>query len=357
VTRRELFRATLEYGEHQAVPSLWWDPWEETRVRWESEGLPAGMDAHDYFGTYRFWINVEVDAGLFPRFPIEVLEETAELRILRDGDGVVQKCWKSRSGIPQYLDHGLKDAATWAAYRSRLQPDPRRIPADLREKAGLLVARDVPLFIDCGSLMGWIRNWMGLEGMAYLLADDRDCYADMVTTIADLVLWSIDEVAARLPAPPDLAIFWEDMCGSTGPLISPTVFREIVAPQYRRITSRLAELGVHLVGVDCDGDVRQLVGEWLDCGVNVQMPLEIGTWQGDPLALRRKYGRDLRIVGGIDKRSLAQGRAAIEAEIERRLPLAMDGGYIPMPDHYITPDTSLADFGYYLDRIEKLDLR
>jgi len=78
VTRRQLFRAALEYGEPRAVPLLWWDPWEETTVRWEGEGLPAGMDPHEYFGTYRFWINVDVDSGLFPRFRTEILQETAE---------------------------------------------------------------------------------------------------------------------------------------------------------------------------------------------------------------------------------------------------------------------------------------
>jgi hypothetical protein len=357
VTRRELFRATLEYGEHRALPLLWWDPWVETTARWEKEGLPAGADVHEHFGTYRFWINVDAEPGLFPRFPVETLEEAAEFRIERDAEGVVKKVWKGRSGMPLYLEHGLRDAKAWPTYRSRLQPDPRRIPVDLRARAEALIAADVPLFIDCGSLMGWIRNWMGLEGMSYLLADDRDCYAEMVRTLADLAIWTLGEVVPRLPAPPDLAIFWEDMCGSTGPLISPEVFRAIVAPQYRRITSRLAELGVHLVGVDCDGDVRLLVGEWLDCGVNLQMPLEIGTWGGDPMELRRRYGRELRIVGGIDKRPLERGRAPIDAEIQRRLPLIEDGGYIPMPDHYITPDTSLEDFGYYLDRIRKLVLR
>ena len=39
-------------------------------------------------------------------------------------------------------------------------------------------------------MMGWIRNWMGVENMSYLCTDDRDVYADMVMTLADLTCWA-----------------------------------------------------------------------------------------------------------------------------------------------------------------------
>jgi uroporphyrinogen-III decarboxylase len=70
--------------------------------------------------------------------------------------------------------------------------------------------------------------------------------------------------------------------------------------------------------------------------------------------LRTRYGRELRIIGGIDKREIAKGRAAIDAEIERRLPLMREGGYIPAPDHEIIPGTSLQDYQYYVESIRAL---
>lgn len=74
----------------------------------------------------------------------------------------------------------------------------------------------------------------------------------------------------------------------------------------------------------------------------------------DPMDYRKKYGRDLRIIGGVDKRELAKGRKAIDREIERRVPLMKDGGFIPMPDHLIPPDVPLDDYTYYLDCMRKL---
>ena len=45
---------------------------------------------------------------------------------------------------------------------------------------------------------------------------------------------------------------------------------------------------------------------------------------------------------------------AWDAEIERRLPLMRNGGFINMPDHLITPGVSLENYKYYLDQIRNL---
>ena len=92
----------------------------------------------------------------------------------------------------------------------------------------------------------------------------------------------------------------------------------------------------------------------LDAGVNVQFPIEIGTWKADPMALRKRFGKELRVIGGIDKLELEKGRAAIDAEIERRVPLMREGGFVPMPDHLITPGVPLDDYRYYIEQMRGL---
>jgi hypothetical protein len=68
------------------------------------------------------------------------------------------------------------------------------------------------------------------------------------------------------------------------------------------------------------------------------------------VAVRRKYGKELRISGGVDKRALAKGPAAIDAELARLKPLIDEGGYIPHTDHSCPPDVSFANFCYYIKR-------
>ena len=88
--------------------------------------------------------------------------------------------------------------------------------------------------------------------------------------------------------------------------------------------------------------------------MNVLFPFEIRAWNADPMTIRRKYGRELRIVGGMDKRALTRGRPAIDVEIARRLPLMREGGYVPLPGHGMPPDVPLADYRCYLEKTRAL---
>jgi uroporphyrinogen decarboxylase len=71
----------------------------------------------------------------------------------------------------------------------------------------------------------------------------------------------------------------------------------------------------------------------------------------DVIKVREKYGKNLRIWGGVDKRSIANGRKAIDEEIKRITPLIEEGGYIPHTDHSIPPDVSLDNYLYYLEKM------
>ena len=357
---RELWQNIMNYGSFDRMPVIHWAGWPETRERWVREGMPADVRERDdekkYFDAVPFLHVVNANLSLYPPFEKEVLEDTDEYLIFRGGDGVVQQDWKHRSCIPHYIDFTLKTARDWDEFKKRLQPDPGRFPDDLDEQIAKAEASGHPLGVRTASMMGWIRNWMGVVNMSYLMYDAPEVYGDMVNTLADLTCWSLDYMIPRMKTRPDLGFGWEDICGKNGPLVSPSIFRKWVAPGYLKMRNKLEEYGIKLMGLDSDGLVEPLLQAWLDAGVNVHFPIEIGTWQADPMALRKKFGRELRIIGGFDKLVLEKGRAEIDAEIERRLPLMREGGYVVMPDHLITPGTSLDDYKYYLDRIRRLRL-
>jgi uroporphyrinogen decarboxylase len=88
----------------------------------------------------------------------------------------------------------------------------------------------------------------------------------------------------------------------------------------------------------------------MDAGLNFLYPFEVQSGM-DVLKVRKKYGRELRIWGGVDKRALAKGPAAIDAELFRLKPLINAGGYIPHTDHSCPPDISFANYCYYLKKL------
>ena len=352
MTYRERFHEIMFYGEFDRMPVIHWTGWPETIERWYAEGLPRDADVHKFLGAVPMWRGIGVNLGLLPAFEEETLEETDEYRIFRDGSGVILKDWKNKSCIPNYIDFTLKEAKDWDDFKKRLQPDPARIPKNLDEEIPMLEASDVPITASTASMMGWIRNWMGVENMAYLMYDAREVYADMVMTLADLTCWGLDQILPRIKV--DMGFGWEDICGRSGPLVSPDIFEECVAPGYRKIRNKLEEYGVTLYGLDSDGDITDLVGHWLDAGVNVQFPVEVGAWKGDAMKFRKQYGKELRVIGNFDKLTLEKSHEAVEAEIQRLLPLMKEGGFIVMPDHLITPGVALDDYRWYLDRVREL---
>ena len=353
-TYKDLFSQIMFYGDFDRMPVVHWRGWPETTERWHEEGLPKGANEHVFFNTRPMWYGIGADLGLFPAFDEEVLEDTEEYRIFRGSDGVICQDWKHKSCIPHYIDFTLKAAADWDNYKKRLQPDPARISVNIDEAIAGAEESDLPVVFGTASLMGWIRNWMGVENMSYLMFDDRDVYKDMVMTLADLTCWSIDQIVPRMKTKPVMGFGWEDICGKAGPLVSPKIFLECVAPGYRKIRNKLEEHGILLYGIDSDGDITDLIGHWLDAGVNVQFPIEVGSWKGDAVAFRKQYGKELRIFGNFDKLSLERGEADVDAEIERLMPLMKEGGFVILPDHLITPGVALKDYQSYLEKVRAI---
>jgi uroporphyrinogen decarboxylase len=356
MTNRQLWQNIMNYGEFDRMPVIHWTGWPETMERWYGEGMPRDVNQHEYFNAIPWVRGVGVNLGLLPEFEEKTLEENSEWRIFRAKDGVIQQAWKSKSCIPHFIDFTLKTAKDWPEYKKRLQPDPKRIPEDLDARIKSVEESGIAVSVGTASMMGWIRNWMGVVNMSYIMYDAPDVYADMVMTIADLACWGIDQVVPKMHTKPDIGFGWEDICGKSGPLVSPDIFHQYVAPGYRKMRAKLEEYGIHFMGIDSDGFVEPLLKEWLDAGVNVHFPIEIGTWDADTMKLRKKFGKDLHVIGGYNKLALEKGRKAIDAELKKRIPIMKSGGFILMPDHLITPGVPLDDYKYYLDQVRNLRL-
>ncbi|HIE08628.1 MAG TPA: hypothetical protein EYP65_02130, partial [Armatimonadetes bacterium] len=101
------------------------------------------------------------------------------------------------------------------------------------------------------------------------------------------------------------------------------------------------------------GDIRQLVPLWLEAGINCFYPLERAS-NVDPLELRRQYGKDILLIGGVDKRVLKGEKKAIEEEVMRLAPLVEEGGFIYTVDHAVPPDVPLRNYEFYLELVRKV---
>lgn len=354
---RERFNNQMHYRPVDRCPIWDFGFWDETIQAWENFGLPKGVNTDEFFGMDKQWAVMQLGIGLEPEFESKVLADEGETELFMDGAGVTMRRRKVLRTIPHYVDWTLKDMASWREhFKPRLDPDtPGRIPDDLaRHCADAADAkRDYPLGISAGSLYGWLRNWMGMENLSLQLYDEPELFPEMVETLGDLfhtVLSRALKIAKDNGCTFDYATMWEDMCYNRGPLISPQLVKDVMGPQYKRITDLLRDYGCDVVVLDCDGKVDDLLPIWMASGVNVAFPLEIGTWGSDPVAYRRRFGKELLIMGGFDKHILARTKDDILREIERLAPLTEEGGFIPFCDHRVPADVPLDNYLYYLEQ-------
>lgn len=374
MTFRENAMAVLHYEAYEKFPVVSFGYWGETVQKWADEGHITREEADDYcrhgdngwgdrsimkkLGFDFNWNScVGSSSDLFPEFEEKTLEERPDgSRVIRDNSGLIVLVKPGIVSIPAEVGTSLTDRAVWEQeYLPRLRFSMERIPTELLETLRDDTGREIPVGIHCGSLMGRMRDLLGVEQMSYLMADDFDLYEEIIDTMDGLCY---DCVKAMLDsgAKFDYAHFWEDICFKNGPLVIPSMFDEYVGPHYKRITDLLHSHGIDIVSVDCDGWIDRLIPTWLENGVNTMFPIEVGTWNASIAPWREQYGRELRGVGGMNKTVFSRDRAAVDAEIERLRPLIELGGYIPCPDHRIAPDAKYENVQYYCDRMQNLKL-
>ena len=350
MTHRERFLGTYRFQEVDHVPDMEFGYWDDTFLRWHKEGLPEQINdntiADKYFG-FAPVLGVPVNLGLLPAFETQVIEETDRHRTYINGEGVTCMVMKDGSDtIPRYMDWTLRTRGDWEAFRERLNPDdPARCPDNWDEIAEKANNSPVPVQVACGSLFGVIRDWMGFENALIAIMEQRDWIEEMMEHLTLVYISVLEQVSKHVHI--DCGAFWEDMCFKGGPMISPKLFRELMTPRYKRITDVLKRTGCDIFIVDSDGDMTQLVEHWIAGAVNCMFPLEIAAGT-DPFQMRECFGRDVLLMGGVNKRALAQDKQALRAEVDRIAPLVEQGGYIPHVDHRVPPDVSYENYLYYL---------
>ena len=229
---RERFVRTMHFEEVDRLP--WWEMWywEQTLARWYEEGLPRDADLRKYFSVDRKeWVPIRsVNATLVPPFEEETIEETDTFRTYRDGDGITKKVFKKGGGVtsmPHWVDFPIKDRKSWEEFKERLNPDsPERYPPDWEEKKKAWKDRDYPLIIDCGSIYGKLRNWIGLENFSIMFYEEPALVHEMMDHMGDFFAKVIKKAVTEVDI--DLGLFWEDMSCKTGSLLSPKMFREFM---------------------------------------------------------------------------------------------------------------------------------
>jgi uroporphyrinogen decarboxylase len=279
----------------------------------------------------------------------KVLEVRNNSKVIRTSLGKIDLVRTDGSSIAHTLTYPLEPTReSWNLFKHFLDPSsPERYPINLKDIAASRNSKDIVTGFMGGSFYGWIRDFMGVENLSYLMYDDPVLLEDIVSHLTDMFIFLMKPVLDI--ASFDFVYFFEDCCGTNGPLFSPAFYRTTLHKYYCKLIDFYKTNKVPFALIDSDGVVDKLVPCWLDSGFDIIFPVEVGTWKATPTSFREKFGSKLRMFGGLNKyliygseEDLRKHLLGLKRETEK-------GGYIPIPDHRIPPQVSYSQITRYID--------
>jgi uroporphyrinogen decarboxylase len=303
-----------------------------------------------------------VNLSMMPAFEYKILEKTDRYETFIDCEGRTRKAliegtaYGTRMCMDEFIDFPVKSSEDFREMKKRFITDiEARYPKGWKDDIKNYKNREIPMIFGCNcSTLGFYwraRDFMGTEGISYAFYDDPGLVHEMMEFIADFTIEMSKPFFEETDC--EYVMINEDMSMKTGPLLSPAQYKELIFPHMRRLSDFYKQKGVKYVFIDTDGNCEALLPLLMDAGVDGIWPLERAA-NMDPIRIRNKFGKDLRLFGAVDKMELAKGKKAIDAHLATLVPLIEEGGFIPTVDHTVPPDIDLDDFLYYMKRKEDL---
>ncbi|MBT6148399.1 MAG: hypothetical protein HN712_25185 [Gemmatimonadetes bacterium] len=146
----------------------------------------------------------------------------------------------------------------------------------------------------------------------------------------------------------------QDMAGTNGPLVSPSMFEELCQPFLKQRVAQVKQHTSQVVFHNCGNNIP-LMEMFIDAGIDCYQSLQ--TTAGMEVGLlKERFGDDLAFWGGVPLELLIDGeadevRTAVREAMEAGAP---GGGFILGPSHSIAMNTKYENFMAMLDEFDRL---
>ncbi len=372
MTSRERVARTLARRPHDRVPIFdWW--WKETEAaylreindpRIAAEFVSPGVDAArvarrgegltlwEYFDMDLLQVGWP-DQRLRMVDP-QIIEESDEWVVQRDGNEATMRWWKHRMGTPEHLGFGIDSPDKWRAVRGLLTPSRERMRwAEFLPKYRRARRDDRFVCFTTVEIIECVKDSLGHERMLRAMIKQPDWLHDVFDTYTRFLI-GMFELAHENGLACDGAFVYGDVAYKNGPFMSPRHYREFVYPYHMRLFNAFHQRGMPVI-FHSDGDIRLILDDLIAAGVDCINPLESRAGM-DLRELAPRYGDRLGFCGNIDVTVLATNdREAILGELTSKLGAAMPfNGCFYHSDHSIPPGVSLDTYRFVLDQVRRL---
>ncbi len=357
-------------------------PWADTVAAWVRQGYPTQTvhkevgeerwcpedgrqvdveEAGDYEEPVPVWEHFGYDmVGIGPWMDImplrgqsELVEETDEWEVKRNGAGAALKFWKHKSGTPEHIDFLMTTREVWERdYRPHLLGlDPERVEVqEMRDNKATL--DDAQVWTHYGHMFVWesMRQSMGDVTLYSSLLLDPGWVHDYNRVYTDLYKTHFRYMFEQVGLPDGIWIY-EDMGYKNGLFASPKVLGELIFPYYAELNDFFHSYDLPVVLHTC-GSTAAALSLIVEAGFDALNPMERKAKDNDPFLFAEQFGDDLAFVGGLDARVLeTNDRDVIRREVADYIEgmKARNARLVFCTDHSISTNTRYDSYRYALD--------
>jgi uroporphyrinogen decarboxylase len=184
---------------------------------------------------------------------------------------------------------------------------------------------------------------VGMENLLMMMITDETTACALFDKLLELKLDYFKTALGRLGDLVDIVTYADDYGTQTSQIISPDMFRKLIKPRVKVLFETFSKLAPHAKRFfHSDGNVRPLIPDFLEMGVDILNPIHLRAKDMDPVALKRDFGKDLVLWGGgVDTQGILPSGTPrqVGEDVRRNIEaLAPGGGFVFNTIHNIQAD-------------------
>jgi hypothetical protein len=324
MTQKERFLGTLLGTGADRFPLFDLEPAEETLDKWRGEGMPSDRSFAEFFDIEEH-VSVGLNLRSNPRFV----------------------------GSPAELD----DAVLFERHYN--PDDPARYEEDFVDNCRRSARDGRVVSIDAwgGGLLQMLGtgDWHSLEALMIAFVEKPALIERVLGKVVDHYCACLERTLSRVRV--DYAALYEPIASPAGPVISPAMFERYALPGYRRVLALLESHGVALrILCTTGGDLSALFPPLIEAGINGFWISNTRSANTDYPTLRRTFGPDLALIGGVDSGALRHDdEDAVRRAVTETVPGLLESGrYLPCLDDRPRGDVSYGQYALFRRTLSEL---
>ncbi len=168
-----------------------------------------------------------------------------------------------------------------------------------------------------------------IDNFLMLLATEPARIHRFLDKLTELHLASLERFLRLVGEHIDVILFGDDLGMQTGPQISPPMYREFFKPRHKTLWTRAKQLADVKVMLHSCGDIRALLPDLIEAGLDATNPVQTSCPGMDARELKAEFGRELAFWGGgCDTQDILPNAAsdAVAEHVRQQVEILRPGG-------------------------------